>query len=440
MTSLTKLGTITGILQSSPLKYEVQLDDYITVIVNHHQIRPKVGKGLAAGTRLSIYEIDGNVKWASTDVPSINEDGGERVSEVERLVCKVLETEKAKGIVAFQAGNGRIIRIHVPVNNSIWNQIRTGREFNIEIRHSPEGDARYKIFVPSSEDDAQKKQPPEPQSESPDNETSKNIGQEESIDVGRVGIDPVYFAEREKEGHRYEIMAFLTEHFNDEVIEWYQMRPASVARYALPIKPINPLVEQAIKNSSDGKFKQLYSHQARALDSIRSGRNLIVVTQTASGKTLCYNPAIFEHFVANNKTAHALYVFPLNALMMDQKEKIDQLQRNLKSEGVSINAELLRGGLGTNIRREIARSNPQVLAINPELLSWILQEPKYWQDFFSNLKYVVVDEVHSYRGILGLHMANILRRLLLQTHRLGSKPQFILAPPRLAIPLIWQFG
>lgn len=434
MTSLTKFGSITGILQSNPPKYELQIDENITVIVSHHQIRPKTNKFLSVGTRLSVYEIDGKVKWASTDVSGSNEDEDKRIPEVEQVVCKVFEIEKTKGIVAFQTGSGRVIRIQVPVNHSIWNQIQAGQEFNIEIRHTPEGDARYKILRPTVESAAQGKYHSESQSKNTDDETSKNVGQEESIDVGRVGIDPVYFAEREKEGHRHEIMAFLTEHLNDEVIEWYQMRPASTARYAEPVKPINPLVEQAIKNSSDGKFKQLYSHQARALDSIRSGRNLIVVTQTASGKTLCYNPAIFEHFIANNKTAHALYVFPLNALMMDQKEKIDQLVNNLKGHGASINANLLIGGLGTEKRREIARSNPQILAINPELLSWILQEPQYWQDFFSNLKYVVVDEVHSYRGILGLHMANILRRLLLQTQRLGSKPQFILSSATVGNP------
>jgi DEAD/DEAH box helicase domain-containing protein len=198
-------------------------------------------------------------------------------------------------------------------------------------------------------------------------------------------------------------------------------------------RQLHPAISQALQKQNPN-FR-LFRHQAKSLDAIRAGRNLIVVTQTASGKTLCYNPAIFEHFLARDPSAHALYVFPLNALMMDQKEKIDELRDSLKQRNLNINAELLVRGLKVDKRREIARKNPHIVATNPELLSWILlAEAEDWREFFSRLKYVVIDEVHSYRGILGLHMAGILRRLLLQARRLGNEPQFVLSSATVSKP------
>jgi len=121
---------------------------------------------------------------------------------------------------------------------------------------------------------------------------------------------------------------------------------------------------------------------------------------------------------------------------MDQKGKLDALVKDFRSHGITINVELLKGGIQPIERKRIAQSNPHILAINPELLSWILlREAQPWTQFFSNLKYVVIDEVHTYRGILGMHMAGIIRRLLLQARKLTTEPQFILSSATVSNPM-----
>lgn len=465
MTSLVKFGTIINILRIKPPQYEVRLDNKSIVVVNHAQIQPQIQKSLRVGSRLSVFEIDGKVKWASTDLSSRRESPENSAPELETKTVAVVTTDPIKGIVTFQDTQGQIVRIRLPIKHPIWQTMFRGREFELEIKRGTDGQVSYSVMMPSAgekqkpseqerkndpftkEPQVNPQQSASPHSKETADATHRKISEAKSqssdervdtktthIESDRVGIDPAYFAEREEEGHRYEIMSFLAEHLNDDLIEWYQMRAAKDARYSPPAKPLHPTIEQAIKNL-DTNFSQLYSHQAHALDSIRTGRNLIVVTQTASGKTLCYNPAIFEHFIGNDPSACALYIFPLNALMMDQKEKVDQLRNNLGAHGISINTEMLKGKLGTEKRREIGRLSPHVLAINPEMLSVILNEPQYWQSFFSNLKFVVVDEVHTYRGILGLHMAGIMRRLLLQARRSGSEPQFILSSATVSNPM-----
>jgi len=439
--SLTKFGVIVDITKTTPVSYVVRLENVTSVKVLHTQLRPRPKAILSVGTRLSVYEIDGTVKWASVDKVDAGADTEEQTSESELVNCKVVEIDKNKTIVSFEDEDGEIIRIRFSSNHDIWKRVRVGLQATIEIRRTPEGDARYIVYTPDPSANKQKESHQKDEKENK-TQTKDKTGQnsqkederETPISASQIGIDKQYFYERQKEGHRHEIMAFLAEHLHDDVVEWYRMKPKKDARVGSPIKPMHPMIERAIK-AVDGNFQHLFHHQARALDSIRADRNLIVVTQTASGKTLCYNPAIFEHFAANDISAHALYIFPLNALLMDQKEKLDDLQKSLEKQGVSVNVELLVGGLGTDKRHEIARTNPQILAINPELLSWILQEPDYWRNFFSGLKYVVVDEVHTYRGILGLHMAGIIRRLLLQARRLGSEPKFILSSATVSNPL-----
>ena len=248
------------------------------------------------------------------------------------------------------------------------------------------------------------------------------------------GLDPAYLAARQGEGHRFEIMAFLNEHKQDGLIEWYRMRQEKSARFASPIQPLGAGLQTALR-SADPAFVELYNHQARALDSLRAGHSLVIVTPTASGKTLCYNPAIFERF-AKGEAAHALYIFPLNALMTDQKQKIDELRKGLAQQGLQVEAEVLRGGLGKDRRIEIARRNPDIIAANPEMLSVMLDEAaQQWGSFFAGLKYIILDEVHAYRGIFGMHMAGLLRRLLLTARRSGASPQYILSSATVSNPL-----
>ena len=442
MDSLIKIGVIVEVIKSNPVTYRVRLENSVSLKVLHTQIRPRPDKLLGVGDRLSVFEMGGLAKWASLEVGDSDTVVRQQAAESELLGCKVIEINKIKAIISFQDERGKTIQMRFAPNHNIWMQIRVGLQVNIEIRRTPEGDARYFVSIPDSwatqnEKDAQQHDTRERRADEKarsTRESQQEDGQKDSANASQVGIDLQYFYERQREGHRYEIMAFLAEHLHDDVIEWYQMGPKKDAQVGFPAKPLHPVIERAVK-SVDVNFQQLFHHQARALDFIRVDRNLIVVTQTASGKTLCYNPAVFEHFIASDPSAHALYIFPLNALLMDQKEKLDSLQKSLASQGVTIKEEFLLGGLGTEKRREIAQKNPHILVINPELLSWILQEPEYWRNFFSRLKYVVIDEVHTYRGILGLHMAGIIRRLLLQSWRLGAEPRFILSSATVSNPL-----
>lgn len=242
--------------------------------------------------------------------------------------------------------------------------------------------------------------------------------------------------QRQSQPHRHEILAFLDEHANDEHIEWYRMRPEKPARYAEPQHPLPASVENAIASSLNGNGFRFFGHQARALDALRAGRNVLLVTQTASGKTLCYNPAVFETVCQDDPTATALYIFPLNALLMDQTEKIKDLQESLRRQGVKVDADLLVGGMALQMRAAIARRCPNIIGTNPEMLGSLLRGATYeWQTFFERLRYVVIDEVHFYRGLLGVHMAGLLRRLGLTCARFGSAPQYVLSSATVSQPL-----
>ena len=108
-----------------------------------------------------------------------------------------------------------------------------------------------------------------------------------------VGLDPLQLQQVKRAGHRAEIVAFLERHARDGLIEWYSLTPGQPARFAAPARPLAPALQRAIHAALDG-FQNFYQHQAGALDAIRAGRNLVIVTPTASGKTLSYNPAVFE--------------------------------------------------------------------------------------------------------------------------------------------------
>jgi len=251
----------------------------------------------------------------------------------------------------------------------------------------------------------------------------------------KLGCDLDYLNERLREGHRYEIMAFLREHCRQGHIEWYQMRPAVHPRHGKPKHPLAKDVLKAIQSETD--FSGFYLHQARALDAIRARRNLLLVTQTASGKTLCYNPGIFEDFRQLNGNQRALYVFPLRALLMDQKGKIDRFCEHFRKLGLALRADILVGGLGQNKRYRIANSDPHIICTTPEMLNTMLQDFRkgYWHRFLAGLRFVVIDEAHLYHGLLGVHGAGLVRRLLLTARRCKAEPQFILSSATIRDPL-----
>ena len=171
-------------------------------------------------------------------------------------------------------------------------------------------------------------------------------------------------------------------------------------------------------------ISRLWSHQADALARLRAGRDVFVATPTASGKSLIYTLATAERVLAR-RSARALYLFPLKALEQDQLAK-------LRGDFAALplldapTAEIYDGDTPPHLRRKIREAPPSVLLTTPDMLHFgILPGHDAWKEFFRNLELVVVDEVHTYRGVLGAHFAQVLRRLLRVARHHGAEPRFV---------------
>ncbi len=175
---------------------------------------------------------------------------------------------------------------------------------------------------------------------------------------------------------------------------------------------------------------QLYSHQASTFEAVSAGRNAVVVTPTASGKTLCYNLPVWNRLLADPH-ARAFYLFPTKALAEDQ---LAEFNASVDAMGSSIRAFTYDGDTPQDARKAI-RERANVVLTNPDMLhSGILPHHTKWAKAFENLRYIVIDELHYYRGVYGSHFANILRRLKRITEFYGSKPQFICSSATIANP------
>ncbi|AKB29192.1 putative ATP-dependent helicase [Methanosarcina siciliae T4/M] len=169
-------------------------------------------------------------------------------------------------------------------------------------------------------------------------------------------------------------------------------------------------------------IESLYSHQAEAVEKIREGKDLVLCTSTASGKSLTYMIPIFEA-ILKDPEATALYISPLNALVNDQLKAFLEFEGALGS-GAGI--ARYTGALNAAQKREIREGQANVVFTNPEMVHMsFLAWHHLWRRFFSNLKFIVVDESHYYRGVIGSNMANVLRRLLRVAEYYGASPQFI---------------
>jgi DEAD/DEAH box helicase domain-containing protein len=178
---------------------------------------------------------------------------------------------------------------------------------------------------------------------------------------------------------------------------------------------------------------QLYSHQASALDEIAAGEDVVIVTSTASGKTLCYNLAVARALL-KDPAARALYLFPTKALAQDQ---LGTLQGWAKEPELAdrLTCGAYDGDTPTHARANI-RHKAAVILTNPDMLHvGILPYHGKWHEFLRNLKYIVLDELHTYRGIFGSHVAGVIRRLLRLCEHYGSHPQIICCSATIANPL-----
>jgi len=180
----------------------------------------------------------------------------------------------------------------------------------------------------------------------------------------------------------------------------------------------------------------LYSHQLEAWTHSRNRENIILSTGTASGKTLAYNLPVISELIAN-PNARALYIFPTKALTQDQLSVISNQLSVLQSQITdywSLNTAIYDGDTPQKDRSAI-RKNARIILTNPDMLhTGILPHHTNWLEFFSNLKFIVIDEAHTYRGIFGSHVANVVRRLKRVAIFYGAKPQFILASATIGNP------
>ncbi len=203
--------------------------------------------------------------------------------------------------------------------------------------------------------------------------------------------------------------------------------PAREARHApfpefLPGRLVEILRTRGIEN--------LYSHQAAACELARAGKNFVVVTPAASGKTLCYNLPILSALVEDHET-RALYLFPTKALAQDQ---LTELNRWTEKLGDEVRTFTYDGDTPQDARRAI-RARGNLVITNPDMLhSGILPHHTKWERLFENLRYVVIDELHYYRGVFGSHLSNVLRRLKRIARFYGSTPQFICSSATIANP------
>jgi DEAD/DEAH box helicase domain-containing protein len=181
-------------------------------------------------------------------------------------------------------------------------------------------------------------------------------------------------------------------------------------------------------------IEQLYTHQAEAFAHILAGRNVVTVTPTASGKTLCYNAPVLNAILQDPST-RALYLFPTKALAQDQLAELHALSELVtRGTDAEIGVFTYDGDTPADARRAI-RGKAHVVLSNPDMLhSGILPHHPRWAKLFENLRFVVIDELHAYRGVFGSHLGNILRRLHRICRHYGSDPVFICSSATIANP------
>ena len=215
--------------------------------------------------------------------------------------------------------------------------------------------------------------------------------------------------------------------FMECVTEWRTL-PATQGRYL----PLPQTMDERLKQVLHARgIHRLYTHQAECYDLAQQKKDFVVVTPTASGKTLCYNLPVVSA-ILQNEDARALYLFPTKALSADQ---VSGLYEMIEALGVNIKAYTYDGDTQGAARKAIRQAG-HIVVTNPDMLhANILPHHTKWVKLFENLRYIVIDEIHTYRGVFGSHLANVLRRLLRLCSFYGSHPQFILCSATIANPV-----
>src|SRR5881396_3081811 len=226
----------------------------------------------------------------------------------------------------------------------------------------------------------------------------------------------------------HNIVGSLVAHYRqEEVLTAVRKIPARVAKF----RPIPAWVTSALSEAYRAKgIRELYSHQASTAELVRDGKNVVVVTPTASGKTLCYNLPVLNAVLESADT-RALYLFPTKALAQDQLAELQDLAKRLDD---TFGVFTYDGDTPSDARKAI-RERGHIVLTNPDMLhTGILPHHTKWMRLFENLRYIVLDELHTYRGVFGSHLANVLRRLKRIARFYGSDPQFICCSATIANP------
>ncbi len=217
--------------------------------------------------------------------------------------------------------------------------------------------------------------------------------------------------------------------FRPQVVHHEEI-PGSTPQFAEPAKPLPAALNNILATLG---INTLYSHQAAAIDAIRNGENVIVSTPTASGKSMIYNLPVFERILSAPATK-ALYLFPLKALSQDQLRTINEMAALLPPEMRPL-AAICDGDTSAYHRKKLRDHPPHILISNPDMLHLsMLGYHESWAAFWQDVRYVILDEVHTYRGVFGSHMAWVLRRLRRICSLYGADPLFIMSSATIGNP------
>ena len=209
------------------------------------------------------------------------------------------------------------------------------------------------------------------------------------------------------------------------LVTWRTMPPRPAQTHPFPDDLPIPIKQTLIASG----IHSLYLHQLEAWTHTRAGRNIILATGTASGKTLAYNLPVFASLLQDHN-ARALYLFPTKALTQDQLSTLENMELGIWN----LSAAIYDGDTPQSARSAI-RKNARILLSNPDMLhTGILPHHTNWLEFFTNLRFIVIDEMHTYRGVFGSHVANVIRRLKRVADFYGANPQFILASATIGNP------
>ncbi len=224
---------------------------------------------------------------------------------------------------------------------------------------------------------------------------------------------------------------------------YIQFIPAKKAKYKSLSTPLPEIIVQSLLKNG---ISSLYTHQVKTIEEIKKGNNVVIVTNTASGKTLCYNISVIENILIN-PNCRSLYLFPTKALGQNQARAIFNILRPQESfnENIEVyqikygNRDIIFGtydGDTSSESRKILRRAGNIILTNPDMLSYgILPNHKnLWAEFFKHLKFIVIDEIHTYRGIFGSHVANVIRRLNRICKFYNTKPIYICCSATIANP------